>query len=41
MDKTPLLEIASMSGAKLLRDAPGVTISNINKDTRTIRPGDL
>jgi UDP-N-acetylmuramoyl-tripeptide--D-alanyl-D-alanine ligase len=41
MDKTPLLEIAAMSGAKLLRDNPGVTISNISKDTRTIRPGDL
>ena len=41
MDKTPLLEIASMSQAKLLRDAPGIMISNINKDTRTIRPGDL
>jgi len=41
MDKTPLLEIASMSGTKLLGDATGVTISNINKDTRTIRPGDL
>ena len=41
MDKTSLLEIASMSGAKIFRDAPGVTISNINKDTRTIRPGDL
>lgn len=41
MDKTPLLEIASMAGAKLLGDATGVTISNINKDTRTIRPGDL
>jgi UDP-N-acetylmuramoyl-tripeptide--D-alanyl-D-alanine ligase len=41
MDKTPLAEIASMSGAKLLRDALGVTVSNISKDTRTIRPGDL
>ena len=41
MDKTALLEIASMSGAKLLRDSPEVTISNISKDTRTIRPGDL
>ena len=41
MDKTSLLEIASMSGAKLLGNATGVTISNINKDTRTIRPGDL
>ena len=41
MDKTPLLEIATMSGTKLLRDATGVAISNINKDTRTIRPGDL
>ena len=41
MDKIPLLEIASMSGAKLLREAPNVTVSNISKDTRTIRPGDL
>ena len=41
MDKTPLLEIASMAGTELLGDATGVTISNINKDTRTIRPGDL
>jgi UDP-N-acetylmuramoyl-tripeptide--D-alanyl-D-alanine ligase len=41
MDRTSLLDIASMSGAKLLGDAPIVTISNISKDTRTIRPGDL
>lgn len=41
MDKTSLAEIASMSGAKLLRPAPGVAISNISKDTRTIRSGDL
>ena len=41
MDKTPLAEIASMCGAKLLREALGVTVSHISKDTRTLRPGDL
>jgi UDP-N-acetylmuramyl pentapeptide synthase len=41
MDKTPLAEIAEMSGTKLLGNALDVSISNINKDTRTIKPGDL
>lgn len=41
MDETPLAEIASMCGAKLLREALGVTVSHISKDTRTLRPGDL
>lgn len=41
MDKTSLTEIASMCDAKMLRPDTGVAISNINKDTRTIRPGDL
>ncbi|MEI8292911.1 MAG: UDP-N-acetylmuramoyl-tripeptide--D-alanyl-D-alanine ligase [bacterium] len=41
MDKTPLAEIAKMSGAKLLGDGSSVWISNISKDTRTISRGDL
>ena len=41
MDKTSLLEIASMSGTNLLGNSTGVAISNINKDTRTIRPGEI
>lgn len=30
-----------MAGAKLLRDSPGLAVSRISKDTRTIAPGDL
>lgn len=41
MDKTSLFEIASMSGAQFLSSASSVVISNINKDTRTIKQGDL
>ena len=41
MDPLTLPEIAAMSGAKLLGKDTGVSISNINKDTRSIQPGDL
>ena len=41
MDRTPLIEIAAMSGTRLLGNATGVTVANISKDTRDIRAGDL
>ena len=41
MDSLPLAEIAAMSGSKLLNGGRGITVSTVNKDTRTIRPGDL
>ena len=41
MDNLSLSEIAGMAGAKLLRDSPGLAVSRISKDTRTIAPGDL
>jgi UDP-N-acetylmuramoyl-tripeptide--D-alanyl-D-alanine ligase len=41
MDPLTLPEIAAMSGAKLLGKDTGVSISNINKDTRSIQTGDL
>ena len=41
MDPLPLKEIAAMSGAKLLGRDTGATFVRFNKDTRTIKPGDL
>lgn len=41
MDSLSLSEIASMAGATLLRDHPGLAVSRISKDTRTITSGDL
>jgi UDP-N-acetylmuramoyl-tripeptide--D-alanyl-D-alanine ligase len=41
MDRIPLDEIAVMSGAKLLGNGSQIAVSSINKDTRTIRQGDL
>ena len=41
MDSLPLQEIAAMAGAKLLGTHPGVEVSRFNKDTRTVKPGDL
>ena len=41
MDSLPLQEIAAMAGAKLLGTDPGVEVSRFNKDTRTVKPGDL
>jgi UDP-N-acetylmuramoyl-tripeptide--D-alanyl-D-alanine ligase len=41
MDSLPLHEIAAMAGAKLLGMHPGVEVSRFNKDTRTVKPGDL
>jgi len=41
MDPLTLPEIAAMAGAKLLGKDDGVTVSRFNKDTRTIKPGDL
>lgn len=41
MDQTPLIEIAAMSGIRLLGDFPDIKVGNIGKDTRNIRPGDL
>ena len=41
MDSLPLHEIAAMAGAKLLGTHPEVEVSRFNKDTRTVKPGDL
>ncbi len=41
MDNLSLKEIAVMAGATLLQDDPKVFVENINKDTRTIKKGDL
>ncbi len=41
MDPLPLREIAAMAGASLLGKDTGATPSRFNKDTRTIKPGDL
>jgi UDP-N-acetylmuramoyl-tripeptide--D-alanyl-D-alanine ligase len=41
MDVLMLPEIAAMAGAKLLGKDTGVFISRFNKDTRTIKPGDI
>lgn len=41
MNSILLAEIASMAGAKILRDNSAVAVSRVSKDTRSIRPGDL
>jgi UDP-N-acetylmuramoyl-tripeptide--D-alanyl-D-alanine ligase len=41
MDPLPLREIAAMSGATLLGPDSAALVSRFNKDTRTIKPGDL
>lgn len=41
MNPTPLIEIAAMADSQLLGNVGDVVISKINKDTRTIQPGDL
>ena len=41
MDPLPLSEIATMAGARLMGPPSDVCVSNINKDTRTLQPGDL
>jgi UDP-N-acetylmuramoyl-tripeptide--D-alanyl-D-alanine ligase len=41
MDPLPLSEIAAMAGARILGKTSDALVSSINKDTRTIQPGDL
>jgi len=41
MDSLSLPEIAVMAGAKLLGNDSGISVSRFNKDTRTIKPGDI
>lgn len=41
MNPLALPEIAAMAGAKLLGNDTGVAVSRFNKDTRTIKDGDL
>jgi len=41
MDSLSLPEIAVMAGAKLLGKDGGLSVSYFNKDTRTIKPGDI
>jgi len=41
MDSLSLPEIAVMAGAKLLGNDSGISVYRFNKDTRTIKPGDI
>lgn len=41
MDPLPLREVAAMAGAQLLGEDCEVPVSRFNKDTRTVKPGDL
>jgi len=41
MDPLPLREIAAMAGAALIGPDTSAMVSRFNKDTRTIKPGDL
>lgn len=41
MDPLPLRKIAAMAGATLLGRDTGAFVSRLNKDTRTVQPGDL
>lgn len=41
MDPLPLSEVASMAGARLMGVPLDALVCNINKDTRSIQPGDL